>query len=394
MEIIKVPVESFRRIPNPLEQEGKQMYIAVVKVENVPKELQEWKKINPREATEKTGVSKIISKSLTDAPKEFFFKNRGITLLVDKVDFKTNTKDMYLELVQSDLHGILDGGHTYTVIRYLLDELDLGDGITFDEAYLRIEILSGFTDKEEAVNIVYARNKSAAVKDQGIEDLYGNFDLIKNILSSETYANRIAYKETEFDDDGSKKDIDIKDILSYLICFDIESFDNNSHPIMAYSSKAGVLNHFKNHRDKLNKYLPLLPKILELKNIIYQEMPDTWNSTGGKFGKLEGIMYLANKKRTKQIELEFIEGYSEYIIPSSFILPILASFRNLVEIKDGLCKWKTDPILMFHEMKTELVTRVIDHLKEAKSANKLGKNKHVWQSCYDKVENEVLRQVL
>jgi hypothetical protein len=123
-------------------------------------------------------------------------------------------------------------------------------------------------------------------------------------------------------------------------------------------------------------------------------MPDTWNSTGGKFGKLEGIMYLANKKRTKQIELEFIEGYSEYIIPSSFILPILASFRNLVEIKDGLCKWKTDPILMFHEMKTELVTRVIDHLKEAKSANKLGKNKHVWQSCYDKVENEVLRQVL
>ena len=390
MEIIKVPVISYRRIPNPLEQEGKRMSIAVLRVKDLPVILQDWKKINPREATEKTGVSKTISKSLTDSPKDFFFKNRGITLLVDKIDFRNDSNSLYLELSNQDLHGILDGGHTYTVIRHIVESLDESDISKLDQAYVRVEILDGFTDKDEAVNIVYARNKSAAVKDQGIEDLQGHFNGIKHILENQSYANRIAYKETEFDDEGQKKDIDIKEILSYLICFDTESFNNNSHPIIAYSSKGGVLNHVKNHRENLEKYLPLLPDILKLKDIIYYDMPDTYNKTGGKFGKLSGVIAISNKKKAKPIEVPFIQNRSEFVIPSSFIYPILASLRNLVKIENGICSWKTDPFEFFQTVKVDLITRLIDQAKENNSPNKLGKSKQVWQSCYDKTRLEIL----
>ncbi len=390
MEIIKVPVISYRRIPNPLEQEGKRMSIAVLRVKDLPATLQDWKKVNIRDSSEKTGVSRDISNSLHNSPKDFFFKNRGITLLVDKVDFRNDSNLLYLELSEQDLHGILDGGHTYEVIRHIIDSSDETDISKFDEAYVRVEILDGFTDKIETVNIVEARNTSAPVKDQSIEDLQGAFIGIKDILDGQSYDGRISYKETEFDDEGHKKDIDIKEILSYLICFDTESFNNENHPIITYSSKSGVLKHVKNRNKekKLEKYLPLLPDILKLKDTIYYDMPNTYNKTGGKFGRLTGV--ILKKKNAKPIELPFIQNQSEFVIPSSFIYPILASLRNLVKIENGICSWKTDPFEFFQTVNVDLITRLIDQAKENNSPNKLGKSKQVWQSCYDKTRLEIL----
>lgn len=61
-----------------------------------------------------------------------------------------------------------------------------------------------------------ARNTSTQVKEQSLANLSQHFDAIKDILKNEPYANRIAYKETEFSEDGSRKDIDIKEIYHIL----------------------------------------------------------------------------------------------------------------------------------------------------------------------------------
>ena len=286
---------------------------------------------------------------------------------------------------------MLDGGHTYKIIQTVIDSLDDSEKDELNDAHVRLEILEGFSDTEDVVSIVEARNTSTQVKDQSLEELKGHFESIKNVLSNESYANRIAYKEIEFADDGSKKDIDIKEILSYLMCFDTEAFDGKNHPIVAYSGKGSVLNHVKQNQERLKKFLPLLPQILRMRDVIYAEMPEAYNDAGGKFGNLTGVIELSKKKNAEPIELPFISKESTYSIPSAFIYPILASLRNLVDCKNDKCSWKRDPEKFFEDMKVELIQRVVDQAKEFRNPNKLGKSKDTWRSCYDCIALEVLK---
>jgi hypothetical protein len=391
--LIKMPIVSYRRIENPFEQEGKRMYVAVIQAKNLSRDLDEWRKINPRDPSTTSGVAKKITKSFKDSPRSFFFKNRGITLLVEKASFDNDSKELSLEFSNEDIHGMLDGGHTYKIITKTIDSLDESEKKDLDDAHVRLEILEGFSDSEDVVDIVEARNTSTQVKDQSIEDLLGHFDSIKEILKNEKYADRVAYKEIELTEDGSKKDIDVKEILSYLICFDVEAFDSKKHPIIAYSGKGAVLSHVKENRDRLKKYLPLLPQILKLRDEIYKEMPETYNSVAeGKFGLLTGVVALKNKKKASPVELPFINSESFYSIPDGFIYPVLASFRNLVSIENDKCSWKRDPSKFFSEIiKDDLVQRIVDQAKTFSNPNKLGKHKDTWRSCYDSVAMEVLK---
>lgn len=389
--LIKMPVTSFRRIENPMEQEGKRMYIAVVKASDLATELNDWRGINPRDPSTTSGVAKKIAKSLEESPEEFFFKNRGITLLVSKVEFDNERNSIAVEVSDPKIHGLLDGGHTFRIVQdicgALVEKSELAD------AYVRLEILEGFIDVGEVVDIVEARNTSTQVKDQSLEELRGHFEEIKKVLANESYANRIAYREIELAEDGSKKDIDVKEILSYLICFDVEAFSGSKHPIIAYSSKGAVLDHFRKeeNRPRLKKYLGLLPQILELRDLIYSEMPNAYHdATDGKFGKLTGVVELSSKKRSP-VTLSFTGKESYYVIPTSFIYPVLASMRNLVVCGAEKCEWKRDPIAFFDTVKEELTRRLVEQAKEFRNPNKLGKDNATWGRCYDYVEIEVLK---
>ena len=389
---LRLPIISYRKIENPFEKEGKKMHVAVIQANSLIKDFEEWRKINPRDPSATSGVANKIKKSFQDSPRSFFFKNRGITLLVERSHFDNSKSELTLEFSDVNIHGMLDGGHTYKIINDIIDSLEESKKTDFEEAFVRLEILEGFKDQEEVVEIVEARNTSTQVKDQSIEDLLGHFDTIKGILKNEKYANRIAYKEIELNEEGSKKDIDIKEILSYLICFDIEGFDSTKHPIIAYSGKSAVLKHVKENRDRLTKYLPLLPQILNLRDKIYSEMPETYNkATDGKFGKLTGVLEISRKKNSNPIELPFSESQSSYSIPNAFIYPILASFRNLIDCTDKKCSWKKDPIAFFDTMKEELIQRLVDQAKEFRNPTKLGKDKATWRICYDHIQIEILK---
>lgn len=391
--LIKFPVASFRKIVSPYDENGAKTYIAVVDIKNIPISFEDWRDINVRDARTQSSVSKSIRNTLKDDPSSFFFRNRGITLIVEKVTFDNQDSVVQLELVDPKYNGLLDGGHTYRVIReYLMDlpEEELSDL----NAFVKIEIIEGIADSELITNIVEARNTSTQVKEQSLEELRKSYEDIHKILDSKPYGQRIAYKEYELDDGGHPKDIDIKEILSYLICFDVESFDGNKHPIKSYSTKASVIDHFKQNKERMEKYIPLLPQILELRDYIYLNLPSAYNSGDGKFGALKGVIWTQNKPRMEKEPLLFIGSDSEYRIPSGFIYPILASFRNLVKIKDGRCEWKTDPIKLFEELKNELGNTVGKQAIEFKNPNKLGKDEATWKMCYQSVELAIFRRHL
>ncbi len=390
--LIKFPVISFRRIVGPSDDTRGRMYIAIINVKDIPYALDDWRKLNPRDPRTNSGVALKIKSTLEDDPESFLFKNRGITLMVEKTDFDNQLNEVRIEMIDKDRNGLLDGGHTFKVIRNFLEGLSQEE-IPEVNAFVRIEILEGIKDIEDAVGIVESRNTSTQVKEQSIEELKKNYEEIKKVLRDQVYTDSIAYKEFELLDDGNKKNIDIKDVLSYLICFDLEGFTGEKHPIKAYSAKASVVQHFRDNQERMLKYIPLLPTILELRDFIYLELPEAYNRTGGKFGALTGVRELT-KPRLRKEKLLFIEKESNYRIPSSFIYPVLASFRNLVRIEGGKCTWKTDPIKFFKELKGDLAIRLGEQAKELRNPNKLGKDVATWGRCYDLVAIEALRRNL
>lgn len=391
--LIKFPVVSFRKLPSPYDEGGAKTYMAVVNVKEVPEALEEWRKINVRDAKTKSAVSRSIRDTLKDDPSSFFFRNRGMTLIVNKAEFDNQKNVLELEMNDLNRNGLLDGGHTYSVIREYLEGLP-EEELTDFNALVKIEIIEGLTDPEIITNVVEARNTSTQVKEQSLEEHRKSYEAIHAILNAQPYGKNIAYKEYELDEEGKPKDIDVKEILSYLICFDIESFDNNKHPIKSYSTKASVIQHFKNNPERMEKYIPLLPRILELRDHIYFELPKAYNEVGGRFGALTGVIWTGNKTRMEKEHLYYTNKDSEYRIPSGFIYPILAAFRNLVRIKDGKCEWKDDPIKLFDSLKEELANTVVKQAIGFSNPNKLGKDEATWKLCYGSVEVATLRRGL
>lgn len=392
--LIKFPVISFRRIESPYDNIGEKDYMTVLNIKDLPEELEDWREVNVRDSRLTSGVAKKIAETLRDNPDSFFFKNRGITLIVDRIGFDSKSNSATIEMNDKQRNGLLDGGHTYSVIKKFLGDLS-EEELKDVNAFVKMEVLEGIKDPEDVVAIVEARNTSTQVREQSIEELRKRYEEIKEVLSSENYASRIAYKEYELLEDGTRKDIDIKEILSYLVCFDAEEFEGNNHPIRAYSTKSAIVGYFKDNRKRLGKYLPLLPKILKLRDVIYLELPGAYNSSGGKFGALTGVTEVSSRRRMSNTVLPFISGEeSSYRIPSGFIYPVLAAFRNLVRCGGNNCEWKTDPVELFKEIKIELANRVCDQAKELRNPNKLGKDKATWGRCYDLVKLEVLERKL
>lgn len=387
--IIRFPAFSFRKQPTPYDESGKQKYYALVKVKDVPREFNNWRELNIRDPKEEIKVPKEIKESLQDDPASFYFKNRGILIIADKVTFDNKDNTIEVEFTEKSMNGIADGGHTYRVIRNHIDPLSEEERDQIN-AYVSIEFLEGFKTREDVVPIIEARNKSTPVQEQSIQELLGSYEKIKQSLKGKKYENRIFYKQYEETLNGVEKDIDIKEILSYLYCFDIESFNDKTHPIKAYTSRAAVVSHFadKNNKDRLEKYIPLLPEILELRDKIYLRMPRIYNDTQGKFGGLKGVDKLRDGVKE---ELVFIGDESEYRIPKGFIYPVLASLRNLVEIKNDKCIWKTDPFKFLSDIENELVRYVGSQALSLKNPNALGKDNMTWELCYKEAENKVLK---
>jgi len=389
--IVRFPAFSFRKLPTPYDEEGKHKYHAILEVQDVPEEFNEWRALNVRDPKENTHAPKEIKDTLENTPETFLFKNRGLLVLADRVTYDNKTGEVQVEFTNKEMNGLADGGHSFRAIRNHVDPL------TEDErkeigALVTIEFLEGFKTREEVVPIIEARNTSTPVKEQSIQELLGNYSKIKEAIKTKSYAARVHYKQYEEAVGGIEKDIDVKELLSYLYCFDVETFDDKTqmHPLKAYVSTAAVVDHFAKHKDRLAKYIPLLTDILELHDLIYSRLPDVWKAKKGHFGALKGV----KKLDTTTEELYFTGGESGYRIPKGFIYPILASLRNLVKVEGDTVSWKTSPFKFFGEVEEELVGYVCTQALALKNPNALGKDTATWVMCYKEVENTVLKRHL
>lgn len=391
--LFSVPVVSFRNLETPFAKAGYKDYYAVVDIRDLP-DFSDWRKINVRDPKLAGAVPSAIRESIHDKPDMFLFMNRGIVLSVESVTFDNKKSSIQIAMRDKNLHGLLDGGHTYKVM------INERDGLE-NPQYVKLEILEGFKP-EDITNIVDARNTSNQVRDESLMNLAGEFEGLRKALAGRPYLELIAFKEYEERSDGTPKPIDVRDVIAILTAFDRDHFDSETHPINAYRSKAACLQHFKDHSKSYKKIYPIANDILELFDQIQLNLPDLYNTvrgkggevSGGKFGRLTGVTTYKGKKKAK---LLFVDEESSYGVPSGFVYPVLGAFRALLEEKGGRYVWGKglDPVkLLKGQLGLKLADTIGNFALDAKNPSKTGKSPLVWQACYQAAEVTYLKSGL
>lgn len=383
--VLKFKVSSFRKIPNPYltsKNEGEkkpEMFELICDVLDVPDSIPMG--TNPREQKLTTSVAKKIQASLTNhVDLNFYLLNRGLLLSAESVIYDNVTNECTIAFSDPEVHGNVDGGHTYKIIlqnRHLLER---------GEQYVKIEVLTGVEDFFE--DLAEARNKSVQVQDKSMEELREHFDLIKNALGNEPFFDEISYKEND------AKRIDILDILALMNMFNIDRYPvnvktNKSYPINSYSGKATCLNvYIKSYKDFENdqtqnpyyKMSKILPTICKLYDEIERKIGDFYNKNGGKYGLVAGV---ATHKTGPDFKTKFYQEQKQYLSPNGFIYPIIGAFRALVCEKDGVYEWKKDPFEILEECGTDLATSTVEaSRRKGNNPNATGKDPMLWSNLF------------
>lgn len=387
-------VSSLRKLPNPYvdaTDESAQMYFVICDVTNIPDDIP--MQTNPREQNLGTSVARKIKKSLEDeAEKNFLLLNRGLVLSADKVSYNNATNELTIIFSDEEVHGNIDGGHTYSTIRALKNKITPGT------QYVKIEILTGVEDIFS--QLAAARNTSVQVKEQSIAELEDRFDIVKDVLEGEPkIMDRVAYKE------NAEGDIDITEILAILNLFNIEEYPTNqteAYPTQSYSGRAKCTERYitmhKKHGNKIeNPYVKMAPIIIDmfkLYNKLETNIGDYYveGNQGGKYGRVKGVSGDANKGKNLS---KFYQQEMNYLTPTGFLYPILGAFRALLKVDDkGYYTWICDPFTVMDELGKELVCTTVDRSRTlGNNPQSVGKDKGHWRTLFITVKMYALENI-
>ncbi len=382
-------VQSFRRIPNPYlktenGEKNAEMYIAICDVKDIPDSFP--MDTNPREQKMTTNVAKKIKESLLNTSElNFYLLNRGILLSAKDVSYSNYSNEMTVTFEDCEVHGNVDGGHTYKTILQYRDQLDP------KQQYVKIEILTGIEGIFQS--LAAARNTSVQVQDKSIAELEDRFDIIKNTLANEPYISRVFFKEN---DNG---DIDVADLLALLNMFNISRYDGmSSFPINSYSSKKKcidlyIADHKQYGESTENPYIKMvniMPDIFRLYDAIETNMNKFYRekNPNGKYGSTKGVQV---PKANQEFYSKFLNNTLDLASPNGFIYPILGAFRALLGEKNGKYYWKKNPFSVLEKVGADLVQSTVSMSRElGNNPQSVGKSPNVWKTLYMTVAFEAM----
>ena len=386
--ILKFKVESFRKVPNPYlnNEDGEKdamMYIAICDVKDIPESIP--MDTNPRQQKLTTGVAKKIKASLLDREHlDFYLLNRGILLSAKDVTFNNYNNEMTLNFEDLDVHGCVDGGHTYKIIKKYRNKIDPGT------QFVKIEILTGI--EEIFQRLAAARNTSVQVQDQSIAELEHRFSIIKEGIATESFANRVYFKEN---DDG---DIDVADILAILNLFNIDKYPGiETFPTNSYSRKKQCIDLYIDYHKKYgntnkNPYVKMIPIMNDFFKLYDKLEVNVGNyykeqNPSGRYGQVKGVI----SKKDTPYKSKFYQSNTEYVSPTGFIYPILGAFRALIKEENGVYTWIKDPFEVMDTVAKDLVNTTVDRSRTlGNNPQSTGKDTGNWQTLYMRVKFDLV----
>ena len=123
---IRFKVHSIRTLTSPYSKEDKDettletIYYLLVNMRDLPANIS--MEVNPRKPNMKTDVGRDLLAAVSEPETDFYINNRGIVISAKSLSFDTSNFEVSIDLGNQDdpadleTYGILDGGHTYTVM--------------------------------------------------------------------------------------------------------------------------------------------------------------------------------------------------------------------------------------------------------------------------------------
>lgn len=370
-------VKSFRKLEDPNGRLEKDKYVCYAHVKNIPHNIPMG--TNPRDQKLTTNIAKGIQESLVSNDGNFHLKNRGMVFSAASARFDNKTNNLTIKFTNEDEHGNIDGGHTYKIIQDTVFNKDFHDKadnkIEHIDQYVFLEIMVDVEDMIE--DLAEARNKSVQVDDKSLAELQNKFAPVKDSIGGMPFYQRIAFKQNQQLEPGVKM-IDAREIVAILSMFDIKRYTFKDHPKQAYSSKKVMLDRYLENPVRFERFTNIATDIFDLYDQIETDFPNAYNEIGGRYGSVKFSGYNDDKVVRQS---KFGDSPMFYIVPDGLIYPLLASFRGLVVYNEGTDKyeWKSDPILVYEDLKTELIQKVMSFTKSlGNNPNAAGKDNNLW----------------
>ena len=213
-----------------------------VSLKNLPKELPTGP--NPRQADLKAKPCKQMQETLEKEPELFTDCNRGLFLIAEKVySPHHNQKSIIIDFGEDEdgnvKGGLVDGGHTYAVLKQAMDDETLSDLPIF------ITVIEGAD--QFATQLARARNTSVQVKEKSIANLDKEFEPIKKFLGN--YAKKIIWSENE-NVNNPEAVFSVEDLMALLTALNLNLYDNEHHPTIAYTGTATCFNKWLSKKNR------------------------------------------------------------------------------------------------------------------------------------------------
>jgi hypothetical protein len=348
--------------------------------------------VNPRiPKRTKTGrlqgpVAKGIIDTLENEPDKFVLKNQGVWLLAKKTAFvkeKGGGAILSVQFEDPELHGLVNGGHTFLAIQQVMSEQDHdGDPIG---AWVRLHIMEN-VDPDDIMEMAEGLNRSIQVDDPSLEHLKGTFEKIKEALEGKRGANQVMYFQ------GDVGSIDVQTLLQYMSLLDLSRYpDRKAHPHRIFGRQKVALDLFRTDQAEdgehvFDRIIPRLHEIMVLTDEIQKGF----------------ATYLAQLKITsakqndrvasaphKKLAAHFAGGTLGGKIPLSWIFPALASLRANVDPEaweKGKFQWRMDPVKLI-EASMEEWAQIIrqEHQDSRGKIAEVGRREAAYRGCYSVV---------
>lgn len=381
MPTFRFPTHKYRLLPAPVGDSC--IGVFFTKASTVPKDLWEWREVNPREVSRKTSVYRAISQTLKEEPERFHERNRGITIVANDVQYDDKRHEVILQLDDQKLHGVVDGAHTLDAIL----ETQKQPPENGWPAHVFIKAVMG-VDAEQIAEIAGGLNTSQQVDLKSLENLRDHFEDLQRTIAHQPYANSIAYKMNE------DKPVDVREVLYYLAVFDSSLYDDKKHPVALFGRKEGIVRRFAEQQgeasrdDSFSILISKAPDILKLRDQIEKralELPV------GRFkvGKSTRVRSESNREN----HLVFLNSKVNGKIPLGWIMPMLAGFRaNVVWNKPkGSFTWKVPLDELLDKCIDRLVLGIQEvHEQENSRPEYVGRNAISWRMSYSTVSQAIL----
>jgi AIPR protein len=379
---VRFPTSQFRSIPSPTGESKTGVFYT--SAATIPRDLWDWREVNPREVNQRSAVYRAISQTLTQEPARFHERNRGITLVAADLTFDDKRREAVMKLDDTRMHGVVDGAHTLHAIL----EAQRQPPENGWPAYVFIKVVTG-VDADQIAEIAGGLNTSQQVDLKSLENLRDHFSELQKVIRNEPYADSVAYKMNE------DKPVDVREVLYYLAVFDCSQYDEKKHPVALFGRKEGIVRRFAEQAagsaeagDSFRILISKAPEILRLRDEIERRALDLGVGRY-KAGKTTRIRSESHREN----HLIFLDTKVNGKIPLGWIMPLLAGFRANVDWNKpkGSFRW----IVPVDELLDKCIDRLVLGIKEIHEQENsrpeyVGRNAIAWRMSYSTVSQAIL----